>query len=70
MITFLIISQIFLGVFSIQLAMSEPSLIIGHQLIACLLVAVIAALNFKGRGIDESSQSLSIAHSTLETCHG
>ena len=70
MIIFLIISQIFLGVFSIQLGMTEPSLIIGHQLIACLLVAVLSALNFKGRGIDESSQSLFIAQSTLETCHG
>ena len=69
-IIFLIISQIFLGVFSIQLDMSEPSLIIGHQLIACLLVAVISALNFKGRGIDETSQSLFITQSTLETCHG
>ncbi len=69
-IIFLISSQIFLGVFSIHLRMSEPSLIIGHQLIACLLVAVISALNFKGRGIDESSQSLFITQSTLETCHG
>jgi cytochrome c oxidase assembly protein subunit 15 len=66
-IIFLIISQISLGVFSIQLEMSEPSLIIGHQLIACLLVAVISALNFKGRGIDEASQSLFITQSTLET---
>ena len=70
MITFLIISQIFLGVFSIHLGMSEPILIIGHQLIACLLVALIASLNFKGRGIEESSQSLFINQSTLETCHG
>ena len=69
-IIFLIISQIFLGVFSIQLGMAEPSLIIGHQLIACLLVAVLSALIFKGRGIDESSQSLFITQSTLETCHG
>ena len=69
-IIFLIISQIFLGVFSIHLGMSEPSLIIGHQLIACLLVAVISALNFKGKGIDDSSQSLFITQSTLETCHG
>ena len=69
-IVFLIISQIFLGVFSIQLGMTEPSLIIGHQLIACLLVAVLSALNFKGRGIDDSSQSLFMAKSTLETCHG
>ena len=45
-ITFLIISQIFLGVLSIQLGMSEPLLVIGHQLVACLLVAVLAALNF------------------------
>ena len=69
-ITFLIISQILLGVFSLQQGMSEPALVIGHQLVACLLVAVISALNFKGRGIDESSQSLSITESTLETCHG
>ena len=70
MITFLIISQIFLGVFSIQLGMSEPGLVIGHQLVACLLVAVISALNFKGKGIDGSSQSLFITESTMETCHG
>ena len=69
-IVFLIISQIFLGVFSIHLGMSEPGLVIGHQLVACLLVAVISALNFKGRGIDEPSQSLFINQSTLETCHG
>ena len=70
MITFLIISQIFLGVFSIKLGLSEPGLIIGHQLVACLLVAVISALNFKGRDIDESSKSFFITESTLETCHG
>ena len=70
MITFLIISQILLGVFSIQLGMSEPALVVGHQLFACLLVAVISALNFKGRGIGGSSQSLFITESTLETCHG
>ena len=69
-IIFLIISQIILGVFTIHLRMSEPSLVIGHQLIACLLVAVISALNFKGRGIEETSQSLFITQSTLETCHG
>tara|TARA_Y100001968_G_scaffold306256_1_gene322905 strand:- start:12 stop:938 length:927 start_codon:yes stop_codon:yes gene_type:complete len=69
-IIFLIISQIFLGVFSIQLGMSEPALVIGHQLVACLLVAFISAVNFKGRIIDESSQPLLITESTLETCHG
>jgi len=69
-ITFLIIAQIFLGVLSIQLGMSQPGLVIGHQLVACLLVAVISALNFKGRGIDGSAQSLFITESTLETCHG
>ena len=69
-IIFLILLQIFLGVFSIQLGMSEPTLIVGHQLVACLLVAVISALNFKGKGIDGSSQSLFITESNLETCHG
>ncbi len=69
-IIFLIITQILLGAFSIHLKMSEPSLIICHQLIACLLVAVIAALNFKGRGNDDYSQSLYATQSTLETCHG
>jgi cytochrome c oxidase assembly protein subunit 15 len=33
-------------------------------------VAVISALNFKGGGIDESSKSLFITQSTLETCNG
>ncbi len=69
-IIFLIVSQIFLGAFSIHIGMSEPILIIGHQLIACLLVAVISALNFKGRGLDEPAQSFFITQSTLETCHG
>ncbi len=70
-ITLLIFSQIFLGVFSIQLGMSEPALVIGHQLVACLLVAFVSALNFKGRGIDDKpAQSLFITKSTLETCHG
>ncbi len=70
MIIFLISSQILLGVFSVQSGMSEPALIVGHQLIACLLVSVISALNFKGRGFDKSSQSLFITESTLEACHG
>jgi len=68
-IILLIISQICLGVFSIQLGMSEPGLIVGHQLVACLLVAVISAVNFKGRGTYVSTQFF-ITESTLETCHG
>tara|TARA_B100000579_G_scaffold350611_1_gene304470 strand:+ start:65 stop:991 length:927 start_codon:yes stop_codon:yes gene_type:complete len=69
-ITFLIILQIFLGVFSIQLGMSEPVIVIGHQLVACLLVAVISALNSKGIGTGGPSQSFFITESNLETCHG
>ncbi len=69
-ITFLIISQIFLGVFSIRIGMSEPGLVIGHQLVACLLVALISALNFKGIEIHGHSESLLLTKSTLETCHG
>ena len=69
-IIFLIISQIFLGVFSVQLGMNEPGLVICHQLVACLLVAVLSALIFKGRGIYVTSQSLCITESTMETCHG
>ena len=69
-ITLLIVSQILLGIFSIQLGMSQPSLVIGHQLVACLLVAIISAMNFKGRGIDGSSEPLFINESTMETCHG
>ncbi len=69
-IIFLIVSQIFLGFFSIQLAMSEPALIIGHQLVACLLVAFISALTCKGEGINSSCQSFLKTESTLETCHG
>ena len=69
-ISLLIISQIFLGVLSIQLRMSEPGLVVGHQLFACLIVAILSALNFKGRQIDGSPKSTLIPQSTLETCHG
>ena len=69
-ITFLVISQILLGVFSIHVGMSEPILVVGHQLVACLLVACLSALNFKGRGIEGSSQSIFVTESSLETCHG
>ncbi len=69
-IIILLFLQISLGVFSIQLGMSEPVLVIGHQLVACLLVAFISASNFKGKGIDGSSKSLFITQSTLETCNG
>ncbi len=69
-ITFLIISQIFLGVFAIQLGMTEPGLVIAHQLIACLLVAVISALNFKGRGTGGFPQSIFKTESNLEACNG
>ncbi len=69
-ITFLIISQIFLGYFSVRLGLKEPILVIGHQLVASLLVAVLSALNFKGKSNGKSSQTIFITESTLETCHG
>ncbi len=69
-ITFLILSQILLGYFSVQFGLNDPILIIGHQLVASLLVALLSALSFKGESNNKSSQSIFITESTLEACHG
>ncbi len=66
----LLASQISLGIMSVQLHLSEAFLTVGHQLIAALLVASLAALTFR-----RPDESLSIIpeptkDSIWEACHG
>ncbi len=69
-ISLLLFSQIFLGIMSVQLQLSEAFVTVGHQLIATLLVASLAALSF--RRPDESLSIISepSEDSFLEACHG
>ena len=62
--------QIALGVASVHLNLSEPFVTIAHQLVAAILVALLAALSFRrpDRSIFKTSQSVN--QSLLETCHG
>ena len=46
-ILFLLISQIFLGVLSLKTNLNEPIFIIGHQLIAALIIAILTTLIFR-----------------------
>ncbi|ABM71718.1 Uncharacterized protein required for cytochrome oxidase assembly [Prochlorococcus marinus str. MIT 9515] len=43
----LLISQIFLGILSLKTNLTEPMLVIGHQLNASLLIAILTALIFR-----------------------
>ena len=42
----LLISQVFLGVLSLKSNLSEPVFVIGHQLNASLLIAILTSLIF------------------------
>ena len=55
---FLLISQIFLGVLSIRTNLNEPIFIIGHQLNASLLVAILTTLIFRNPFKKELNNSL------------
>ena len=46
-LVFLLISQIFLGVLSLKTNLNEPIFIIGHQLNASLLIAILTTLIFR-----------------------
>ncbi|MDP6309440.1 MAG: COX15/CtaA family protein [Prochlorococcaceae cyanobacterium ETNP14_MAG_4] len=66
----LVVTQIGLGFLTLQLGFSQPVVTVGHQLVAALLVALLAALSF--RSPEGSNLSLSAVgdSSSMEPCHG
>ena len=61
----LLISQIVLGIFSLKTSLSEPAFVIGHQLNASLLIAILTALIFRNpslnKKIDKSFNSVIVS---------
>ncbi len=66
----LVSAQIFLGVFTLRLGLSQPVVTVCHQLVACLLVAVLAALTWRRPTSAQSPLKNDLDSSTLEPCHG
>ena len=66
----LVATQISLGFLTLHLGLSQPVVTVGHQLVAALLVALLAALTF--RSPEESTLSLSAVgeSSSMEPSHG
>ena len=70
LIFFLVTIQVSLGITSVHFELSKPFLTVAHQLVAALLVAVLAALSSRRPESSESILSTSFDKSFLEACHG
>ena len=67
----LVTSQAVLGVTTLRLGLQQPLVTITHQLVAALLVAVLAALTVRSPGSPLPTRSSVVVDDTaLETCHG
>ena len=67
----LVTFQAFLGVTTLRLGLQQPLVTITHQLVAALLVAVLAALTVRSPGSPLPTRSSVVVDDTaLETCHG
>ena len=66
----LLISQISLGIFSIKSELSEPFFIVGHQLVAVLLVAFLSALSCRKLKVSSPHIKEDLNKTFMEPCHG
>ena len=69
-VSLLAFTQVTLGVLTVQFGLEQPWPTISHQLVATLLVACLAALSCRSLEESQSSLSLILKESRLETCHG
>ena len=63
-------TQIGLGVTTLRLGLSQPAVTVAHQLVACLLVAVLAGLTFRRQPASSDPLPVVLDSSALEACHG
>ena len=66
----LVMTQVGLGVFTLRLGLNQPLVTIAHQLVACLLVALLAALSCRRPLMAPGPVRPGIESSPLEPCHG
>ena len=66
----LVAAQVALGVSTLRMGLAQPALTVGHQLVACLLVAVLSALTCRRPPASSAPRPVVLDSSILETCHG
>ena len=66
----MVTTQIILGLFTLQLGLTQPSLTVAHQLLAALLIAFLAALFCRGPSNSSSAMPFISDNNSLEACHG
>ena len=66
----LVLVQVALGVFTLRLGLSQPAVTVAHQLVAALLIALLAALLVRSPDRPSPSRSVVLDDTSLEACHG
>ena len=66
----LVLIQMALGVFTLRLGLSQPVVTVAHQLVAALLIALLAALLVRSPDRPSPSRSVVLDDTSLEACHG
>ncbi|MEC9029938.1 MAG: heme A synthase, partial [Cyanobacteriota bacterium] len=66
----LVVTQVGLGFLTLQLGLSQPAVTVCHQLVATLLVALLAALTFRNPEGSPLAVSAVGDTSSIDHCHG
>ena len=66
----LVLVQVALGVLTLRLGLSQPAVTVAHQLVAALLIALLAALLVRSPDLPSPSRSVVLDDTSLEACHG
>ena len=66
----LVLVQVALGVLTLRLGLSQPAVTVAHQLVAALLIALLAALLVSSPDRPSPSRSVVLDDTSLEACHG
>ena len=66
----LVTAQVGLGVLTLRLGLNQPAVTIAHQLLAALLVALLAALLMRSPDNPSTSSQVVADDVSLEPCHG
>ena len=70
-VVLLVLTQVALGVLTLRLGLSQPAVTVAHQLVAALLIALMAALLVRSpEGRPSPSRSVVLDDTSLEACHG
>ena len=69
-VVLLVLVQVALGVLTLRLGLSQPAVTVAHQLVAALLIALLAALLVRSPDLPSPPRSVVLDDTSLEACHG